>query len=244
MLSHFHTMKIPDTLGGPLPKAKSMERALQFLRKKIASGDLNPGEQIRQQEMAEELGISRVPLREALNVLADQGMLLHRPNQGYFVTKRAPNELAQISRMLQLLEDELLRSIQWPDEEGFKRLKALNDEMRRVSFADDWTPLVRLNREFHLQIFDMSPHKVILDEVRRLWALADLFIATKFSERSARLKTCAEHDAIIESLLTKDHQICVQVMREHRTSTAAGLKASEPKTVPPEADPLSFFETS
>lgn len=241
---HLRTMKPTSDLQTSLPKAKSMERALQFLRKKIASGELNPGEQIRQQEMAEELGISRVPLREALNVLADQGMLLHRPNQGYFVTKRAPNELAQISRMLQLLEDELLRSIQWPDEDGLKRLRTLNEEMRRVSFADDWAPLVRLNREFHLQIFDMSPHKVILDEVRRLWALADLFIATKFSERAARLKTCAEHDAIIESLLTKDHQICVQVMREHRTSTAAGLKPIESKTATPEANSLNFFQTS
>jgi len=237
-------MKPTNNLQTVLPKAKSMERALQFLRKKIASGELNPGEQIRQQEMAEELGISRVPLREALNVLADQGMLLHRPNQGYFVTKRAPNELAQISRMLQLLEDELLLSIQWPDEDGLKRLKALNEEMRRVSFADDWAPLVRLNREFHLQIFDMSPHKVILDEVRRLWALADLFIATKFSERSARLKTCAEHDAIIESLLTRDHQICVQVMREHRASTAAGLKPLASRAAAPEADPLNFFQSS
>lgn len=237
-------MKPTNNLQTVLPKAKSMERALQFLRKKIASGELNPGEQIRQQEMAEELGISRVPLREALNVLADQGMLLHRPNQGYFVTKRAPNELAQISRMLQLLEDELLLSIQWPDEDDLKRLKALNEEMRRVSFADDWAPLVRLNREFHLQIFDMSPHKVILDEVRRLWALADLFIATKFSERSARLKTCAEHDAIIESLLTRDHQICVQVMREHRASTAAGLKPLASSAAAPEADSLNFFQTS
>jgi len=231
-------------LASASPKAKSMERALQFLRKKIASGELNPGEQIRQQEMAEELGISRVPLREALNVLADQGMLLHRPNQGYFVTKRAPNELAQISRMLQLLEDELLLSIRWPDEDRIARLKLLNEEMRRVSFADEWAPLVRLNREFHLQIFDLSPHKVILEEVRRLWALADLFIATKFSERAARLKTCAEHDAIIESLRTGDHQICVQVMREHRASTASGLVRADASATAPDDDPLNFFQTS
>lgn len=217
-------MESIDKLGGATPKAKSMERALQFLRKKIANGDLYPGEQLRQQEMAEELGISRVPLREALNVLADQGLLLHRPNQGYFVVKRAPNELAQISRMLQLLEDELLRSIHWPDTERIERLKALNQEMHRVSRSDDWTSLVRLNREFHIQIFDLSPQKLILEEVRRLWALADMFIATKFSDGAARLRTCAEHDAIIGSLQARDHDACIQVMRQHRASTAAGLK--------------------
>ena len=67
----------PHTL---VPKAKAMENALQRLRAKVISGELSPGEQIRRQEMAELLGVSRVPLREALNVLADQGLLLHRPN--------------------------------------------------------------------------------------------------------------------------------------------------------------------
>lgn len=235
-------MELTEKLVGPTPKAKSMERALQYLRKKIANGDLFPGEQIRQQEMAEELGISRVPLREALNVLADQGLLLHRPNQGYFVVKRAPNELAQISRMLQLLEDELLKSIDWPDVERLERLKALNQEMHRVSQSEDWAPLVRLNREFHIQIFDLSPHKLILDEVKRLWALADMFIATKFSDQAARLRTCAEHDAIIESLQGKDHDACIQVMRRHRASTAAGLKQLPPSMSA--SDSLHLFQTS
>lgn len=225
-----------------MPKAKSMERALQFLRRKIGNGELFPGEQLRQQEMAEELGISRVPLREALNVLADQGLLLHRPNQGYFVVKRAPNEQTQITRMLQLLEDELLKSIQWPDVERLQRLVALNQEMLRVSQLEDWAPLVRLNREFHIQIFDLSPHKLILDEVKRLWALADMYIATKFSDQAARLQTCAEHDAIIESLKGGDHDACIQVMRRHRASTAAGLKQFPPSTSA--SDPLHFFQTS
>lgn len=235
-------MESTPKLAGATPKAKSMERALQYLRKKIANGDLFPGEQIRQQEMAEELGISRVPLREALNVLADQGLLLHRPNQGYFVVKRAPNELAQISRMLQLLEDELLKSIQWPDAERIGRLKALNQEMHRVSQSEDWAPMVRINREFHIQIFDLSPHKLILEEVKRLWALADMFIATKFSDRAARLRTCAEHDAIIGSLQVQDHDACIQVMRQHRASTASGLKQLPPLT--PDDDSLHLFQTS
>jgi DNA-binding GntR family transcriptional regulator len=203
--------------------AQAMERALQQLRAKVVSGELMPGEQIRQQEMAEELGVSRVPLREALNLLADQGLLLHRPNSGYFVAKRAPNELAQISRILQLLENELLGSIEWPDDECLEQLKELNSQMRTCATATDWTPLVRLNREFHLQIYSLSPYQIILDEVKRLWTLADTFIATKMSEVEARLRTVDEHDRLIESLSRRDHAICLQVMEAHRASTAAGL---------------------
>jgi DNA-binding GntR family transcriptional regulator len=203
--------------------AQAMDRALQQLRAKVVSGELMPGEQIRQQDMAEELGVSRVPLREALNLLADQGLLLHRPNSGYFVAKRAPNELAQISRILQLLENELLGSIEWPDDECLAQLKELNAQMRIHATAADWTPLVRLNREFHLQIYSLSPYRIILDEVKRLWTLADTFIATKMSEVEARLRTVDEHDRVIESLSRRDHAICLEVMEEHRASTAAGL---------------------
>jgi DNA-binding GntR family transcriptional regulator len=204
-------------------KAKSMERALQHLSAKVVTGELLPGEQIRQQEMALELGVSRVPLREALNVLADQGLLIHRPNSGYFVAKRAPNELAQISRILELLEDELLGSISWPENECIERLRRLNAEMRVYATASDWTPLIKLNREFHFEIFSLSPLLIILAEVRRLWSLAEIFIATKMAETHARLRTVEEHDRIISTLHLRDHLLCRQVMAEHRASTASGL---------------------
>jgi DNA-binding GntR family transcriptional regulator len=207
----------------PPQKAKAMERALQQLRAKVVSGALMPGEQIRQQEMAEELGVSRVPLREALNLLADQGLLIHWPNSGYFVAKRAPNELAQISRILQLLENELLGSIEWPDQRCVDTLRLLNDEMRDCATAVDWTALVRLNREFHLRIYDLSPYRIILDEVKRLWALADTFIATKMADTGARVRTVEEHDRLIECLVRRDRALTLEAMEAHRASTANGL---------------------
>ena len=202
-----------------------MERALQQLRAKVVSGDLCPGEQIRQQEMAEALGVSRVPLREALNVLADQGLLLHRPNSGYFVAKRAPNELAQIRRVLQLLENELLVSIEWPASACINELRDLNERMRECISAADWTPLVRLNREFHLKIYELSPSRLILDEVKRLWAMADIFIATKMADSGARQRTVEEHDLLIECLESRDLSRCLATMELHRASTASGLPA-------------------
>lgn len=221
MTSHDKTLISP-------PNAKLMERALQQLRAKVAGGVLLPGEQIRQQEMATEFGVSRVPLREALNVLADQGLLLHRPNQGYFVAKRAPNELAQISRMLQLLENELLGSIEWPDDACIAKLTELNTQMRLCATATDWTPLVGLNRQFHLLIYSHSPYGIILEEVRRLWGMADTFIATKMSDARARMRTVDEHDWIIQSLLVRDHSHCLVVLESHRTSTTNGLFPTVP----------------
>jgi DNA-binding GntR family transcriptional regulator len=223
-------------LCGPLgmeltstPKqAKSLERALAQLRAKVVGGELMPGEQIRQQEMAEELGVSRVPLREALNVLADQGLLLHRPNQGYFVAKRSPNEQAEIRRMLQLLEDELVTSIAWPDAKELARLVKLNQLMKEAASSVDWTPLVELNREFHLRIFSLSTYGLILGEVQRLWSLADPFIATKMSLADARMRTVAEHDRILEALRCQDMAMCLAEMEAHRLSTSSGLPPELP----------------
>lgn len=209
-------------------QAKSMERALERLRAKVIGGELMPGEQIRQQEMAEELGVSRVPLREALNVLADQGMLLHRPNQGYFVAKRAPNEQAQIRRMLQLLENELLSSIVWPDARELAHLTKLNEQMKAAARSTDWTPLVPLNREFHLRIFSLSPYSLVLGEVQRLWGLADPFIATKMSLPDARARTVQEHDRIVEALHRQDMALCLAEMDAHRLSTSSGLPPELP----------------
>jgi DNA-binding GntR family transcriptional regulator len=208
----------------PVPKkAQAMDRALQRLRAMVISGRLMPGEQIRQHEMAEELGVSRVPLREALNLLADQGLLLHRPNSGYFVAKRAPNELAQISRILELLENELLASIAWPSDDTIATLREMNGQMRACATSADWTPLIGLNREFHLRIYSHSPYHIILEEVKRLWSLADTFIATKMTDREARVRTVQEHDRLIETLVRRDHALCLEAMQAHRASTASGL---------------------
>lgn len=208
-----------------------MERALQQLRAKVISGDLMPGEQIRQEEMAEKLGVSRVPLREALNLLADQGFLKHRPNSGYFVAKVAPDELVQIMRIMHLLENELLASMEWPDDDSLRRLKDLNQQMRSIAEAPDWTPLVRLNGEFHFEIIGRTRERLIAQELRRIWMRADTFIATAMSDMSARLRTVDEHDEIIASLAKRDHALLMDALEAHRTSTAGRL--SQRFLIPP-----------
>jgi DNA-binding GntR family transcriptional regulator len=206
-------------------KAKAMERALQELRAKIVAGVLCPGEQIRQQEMAAEFGVSRVPLREALNVLADQGLVVHRPNSGYFVVKRAANEQHQIRRVLQLLENELMCSIEWPDANYLEGLRILNEQMRECLAGEDWTPLVRLNREFHLRIFALSPYGLILEEVKRLWLLADVFIANKVADVGRRRQTVLEHDVLLRCLSRRDRAACLEALEFHRTSASLDTSA-------------------
>lgn len=203
--------------GAELPKAGAMVRALEGLKGLIGSGQLSPGEQIRQEETALQLHVSRVPLREAMNVLADQGLLQHRPNQGYFVTKRTPSERAQITRMLHLLENELMNSIDWPDAPSLATLRALNEQMLAEVASDSPLRLVQLNRQFHFMIFGLSPHRLILEEVRRLWGLMEPILWIKFESLQARAQTVTEHDRLVDALASRDRARCAAEMHQHRS---------------------------
>jgi len=202
-----------------------MDRALQRMRVMVLEGTLSPGEQIRQQEMAELLGVSRVPLREALNVMAEQGLLTHRPHSGYFVSKRSPDEVRQIRRMLELMESEAMATIAWPSAALVKQLRALNQQMRDASVAHDWIRLMHLNRDFHFQIFGLSPEHLILDELRRLWGLAEPLFAQKLAHPEAAEKTVLEHDALIDAIEAKDRAACLNALNVHRNSSVPALSA-------------------
>jgi DNA-binding GntR family transcriptional regulator len=210
-----------------IPKADkatgAMTRALQGVKALIVNGDLSPGEQIRQEEMAEKLQISRVPLREALNVLVDQSLLFHRPHQGYFVTKRVPGEHAQIRRMLHLLENELMHTIRWPDKPTLVELRALNEEMRDCLKQADIRRLINVNRHFHFHIFSLSPNSLILEEVRRLWSMIEPSMWSKYNRPDDRTKSVMEHDRLIAALAAHDRERCAAEMEHHRYSAESGL---------------------
>lgn len=214
--------------------SNAVDGVLSKLRALITEGALSPGEQIRQREMAERFGVSRVPLREALNVLAAQGLLEHRSHSGYFVSKRTPDEIRQIRRLLELLEDELLVSLQWPDAPLLAELRALNDRMRECAASHDWQGLIGCNRSFHFRIFALSRDTLILEAVRRLWTLADPLIAIKLSTPEAGARAVAEHDDILAALVAQDRARTQALMTAHRRSTQP-VMTIRGLYVPPEA---------
>ena len=195
------------------------DRALNYLRRAILRGELLPGEQLRQERLAAELKISRVPLREALLVLANQGLLFHERHQGFVVAKRSRDELAQLHLLLRLLEDELLSTITWPNQHVIGRLRDLNDQMKQLVEADDWIDIVELNHEFHCVVWQQSSLNLIVDQVLRIWPLADAYVARGYGQRNNRRKACADHDGIIDALVARDLPRLLMASEEHRAWT-------------------------
>ena len=209
----------------PAPRERSEAEPLQLtlqaaaqIRGLIIDHVLLPGEKILQVELAERIGVSRSPLREALRTLESEGVVAYEINRGYVVARLDDGDLAQIYRMRELLEDELLRTVRRPDPAVLNELKDLNDKMM-ISIDDrNVTEVLRYNRDFHFRIFDLSPLGQIRKEVSRLWQMSDIYSAAWWRRQpEAKKRINTEHKAIISALRKYDLDKLVEICATHRT---------------------------
>jgi len=207
----------------------AVERLQRELRTRIARGLLLPGEQIRQEEVAEDFGVSRVPLREALTILADQGLLEHHHNRGYFVAKRLPEELYQLVCMLDLLEAELIKAMDWPTKDEVSELRLLNRQMAALVAEPNWADMIVLNRQFHLKVFGLTHYRLILREVERLWLMNDVYILGKLALPEARRRTIQEHKDIIDALADRNKKAFATTTKIHRANSSEGIASMTPQ---------------
>ncbi|TQC48783.1 GntR family transcriptional regulator [Rhodococcus sp. WS4] len=199
-------------------------RAISAIKQRILRGELLPGEQLGQERLAAEIGISRVPLREALLVLADQGLLDRRSQRGFVVARRSRAEFAQLHFMLDVLEDELLRTIVWPGSETCDHLRELNRKMTELVYASDWFEIVELNHAFHQSLWSLSTENLIVKEVERIWPLADAYIVRTYSRAEYRREAVECHEQILAAIEAQDNVVLRKVSAEHRRATFVGAE--------------------
>jgi DNA-binding GntR family transcriptional regulator len=202
--------------SGAEPLQLTLQAAAQ-IRGLIIDRVLLPGEKILQVELAERIGVSRSPLREALRTLESEGVVAYEVNRGYVVARLDDEDLAQIYRMRELLEAELLRTVQRPDPAVLSELKDVNDKMMVAVDEGDVTEVLRDNREFHFTIFDLSPLNQVRREAARLWQMSEGYSAAWWRRQpEARKRINAEHKAIISALRKFDLDRLVEISAVHR----------------------------
>src|ERR1700744_152820 len=154
--------------AGPRAPAEGtgLERCLGLIREMVLSGELLPGQKVHQAELAEQLNVSRIPVREALAALQAEGIVVRKPNTGFTVARFNGEDLAEIYLMRRLLETEVIRSVDL-SEVDLARMTALSQEMRQISAEASRDEYQRLNREFHFTIFGCSPLKSFFKESTR-----------------------------------------------------------------------------
>ncbi len=215
------------------PASKSLaprplyEEVAELLRQRIFKRELEPGNWIDELKIAEEYGISRTPLREALKVLAAEGLVTMKVRRGAYVTEVSRSDLADVYHLLSLLESDAAGVVATKATNAeLAELQALHRELETASKAGtaNTDQFFAINERFHMRLLAIANNRW------RDQMVADLRKVMKLNRHNSLLKTgriaesLAEHQAIMDALLARDAARTQERMREH---FANGLEAAE-----------------
>jgi len=203
------------------PRALYQEVA-ELLRQRIFNRELTPGSWIDELKLAEEYGISRTPLREALKVLATEGLVTMKLRRGAYVTEVSERDLTDVYHLLALLESDAAGVVATQATEAqLKDLQTLHRELEKS--IGNREKFFQINERFHMQLLEIA------DNRWRDQMVADLRKVMKLNRHNSLLKSgriqesLAEHQAIMKALLARDVTAAAQAMQTHFNN---GLQAA------------------
>jgi DNA-binding GntR family transcriptional regulator len=215
------TMTDPTPLA---PRALYQEVA-ERLRQQIFARTLEPGSRIDELRLVGELGISRTPLREALKVLAVEGLVTMKVRRGAYVTEMSERDVTDVYHLLGLLEsDAVAAAARGATDSQIAELEALHAELEGA--LDDRERFFRLNEAFHLHVLAVAGNRW------RTQIVADLRKVMKLNRhhslfRQGRLaESLAEHRALVAALKRRDAHAAAALTEQHfRNGLAAAVPA-------------------
>jgi len=222
----------------PVPLRERVYQAMQDL---IISRRLAPGQHLVESELAEVLGVSRQPVREALQWLSNEGWVDLRPGYGAFVHAPTHGEADQLLAVRSLLEAESARLAALnAGPEGVNRLRELCKQGIEAMDADDIDGMVAANAAFHRCITELAGNKVLLDFATQVDRRVQWYYTPVARQRGKR--SWQEHAKLISAIDHGDADLAAKVMREHteRTrQTYLDLRDKEGAQETPEVLPLA-----
>jgi len=198
------------------------EEVAELLRQRIFARELEPGSWIDEVKIAEAYGISRTPMREALKVLAAEGLVTMKVRRGAYVTEVNEKDLSDVYHLLALLESDAAGVVAQRATDA--ELQALADLHHSLEQAvTDREAFFRINEEFHQRLLQLA------DNRWREQMVADLRKVMKLNRHQSLLKSgritesLHEHHLLLQALQSRDSAMSAQRMREHFLS---GLEAA------------------
>jgi DNA-binding GntR family transcriptional regulator len=190
------------------------EEVAELLRQRIFRRELEPGSWIDEMKLAEEYGISRTPLREALKVLAAEGLVTMKVRRGAYVTEVSERDLAEVYHLLSLLESDAAGVVaEKATDAQLRELKALHAELEGATRDRD--QFFAINERFHMRLLEIAGNRW------RNQMVADLRKVMKLNRHNSLLKSgrieesLAEHRAVMEALAKRDGGLAMLRMQEH-----------------------------
>ncbi len=192
--------------------AQVQERIREAILKQI----LKPGERIDQNKLADELGVSMAPLREALKGLEAEGLVTIQPRRGAFVVEVSISDMDELYFTRQLIEGEALyHAVPRLTERDFADLQQMIQDMRRATEANEIGTYIALNRQFHLCLYNALENQHLIQVIRMLWERSELYryrymFMTRETERIHQ-----EHEAILEACRQRNQALAKERAMQH-----------------------------
>lgn len=187
----------------------SSSAVIRLLRQSLDHGRWAPGAPLRQEEIAEQFGVSRVPVREAFFQLAAEGLVQVVPNKGVYVRTFSPAGLSELFRLRRLLESDLLAAaVPLHAPASLNRLETVQAALDKVKDVPDW---IAGDREFHEALYAPAQRPETLAIVRRLRHQVDRFHATRM-RAAQRTQVQENHHALIRAVRRRDASAAVKLL--------------------------------
>jgi len=208
----------------PISRRPLHEETVDRLRDLIVQGRLAPGERLNERVLCEQLGISRTPLREAIKLLATEGLVDLLPNRGAVVSRIDPARLAETLHVMGALEGlagEL--ACRHASAERIARIRALHQKMLTRYKRGDLEGYFQYNQAIHLEIVEASGNAILANAYRQLNANVRRarYMANLSSERWS--EAVREHEAILAALEARDVQTLKRLLQDHLANKLASV---------------------
>ena len=207
----------PDTGGA------TSARVAAYLREEILHGRLRPGDRIRQEEVADRLGASRLPVREALRMLEAEGLTEHEPHKGARVPRLTRHEVEVVYRMRERLEPlALVESLPALTEVDHERL---DEVQRRIEANTDIELFLDLDREFHMLTYSGCAIDPLNAMVTRLWNSTQHYrrAYVQLGGRARMWVVNSEHRLILDAIVRRDPTDAERYLEGHIRRTRIEL---------------------
>lgn len=200
----------------------SPEQAIDLIRGRIVSGAIEPDAAVRQDALAAELGISKIPLREALCRLEQDGLLRSVANRGFFVAPMTRDDAEEIFALrLKLEPDAAARAARLATKDERARARAALAALNRAGAHAD---AGAANRLFHLALIEPCGKALTTSIVERLAVLAQRYVRKHLEPKGRRARAKSEHAALLAAWLKRDSTAVARLTRAHIAATLADLK--------------------
>jgi DNA-binding GntR family transcriptional regulator len=210
--------------AGARPPTTVANYVTEAMRSGILEGRYPPGSRLDQQTLADELGASIIPVRESLRQLEAEGLVQITPRRGAFVVRPTDDEVREVYKVRSLLEGYATKeAVPRLKKDDLEELQSLADEMSRATHGNTYERWARVNREWHMRLYDAAELPLLLQIIGALWDRTTLTSHAYARDPGHRRASAQDHTRIMQAVRKGDADLAADLISQHIRSAMEDL---------------------